>query len=182
MRTGKVTRRTRETEVEVSLTLDSDGGVSVYCEEVFLKHMLETLAKYGSFNMEVRASGDDGHHLVEDVAIVLGLALRQAMGDTPVQRMGWATVPMDDALVTVSLDLIDRPYVDVDCDDPLYMHFLRSLAMSCGFTLHVVVERGFDEHHTVEATFKALGIALNQALIPRKELLSTKAKPEVGGQ
>lgn len=182
MRKGNVSRKTKETEVEISLSLDGSGDTTIHCENQFLRHMLTTLATYASFDLEVRATGDNDHHLVEDVAIVLGLALRGAMGDQAVQRMGWATVPMDDALVSVSLDLIDRPYVDIDCPDPLYTHFLRSFAMSCGFTLHVMVERGFDDHHIVEATFKGLGIGLSQALIPRERMLSTKGRQESGGR
>ena len=88
--------------------------------------------------------------------------------------MATAIVPMDDALVMASLDLVDRPYADVDLPDPLYTHYMRSLAMSVGMTLHIVVIRGFDEHHIVEAAFKAVGKALSQAVRPRSTELSTK--------
>jgi imidazoleglycerol-phosphate dehydratase len=141
--------------------------------------MLESLAKYADFDITLKATGDNEHHLLEDVAIVLGMALREAIGDQPIQRIASSMVPMDDALVIVALDLIDRPYVDIECPDPLYHHFLRSVAMSSGMTLHVMVERGFDEHHIVEATVKALGRALNKAVAQRERMLSTKSKPKV---
>jgi imidazoleglycerol-phosphate dehydratase len=141
--------------------------------------MLESLAKYADFDITLKAVGDNEHHLLEDVAIVLGMALREAIGDQPIQRIASSMVPMDDALVVVALDLIDRPYVDIECPDPLYHHFLRSVAMSSGMTLHVMVERGFDEHHIVEATVKALGRALNKAVAQRERMLSTKSKPKV---
>jgi imidazoleglycerol-phosphate dehydratase len=86
---------------------------------------------------------------------------------------------MDDALVTAAVDMIDRPYVDVDCPDDLCLHFFRSFAMSAGITLHIIIERGFDEHHIIEAGFKALGISLRKAVVPRSDLLSTKNKPKV---
>jgi imidazoleglycerol-phosphate dehydratase len=160
----------------VSLDLDGEGKAEIQCEEKFLEHMLRTLFRYAGFDAEVRAGGDDQHHLVEDVAITLGKALRQAMGDAPVERMASALVPMDDALVEVALDLVDRPYADIDCPDQLYHHFLRSLAMSSGMTLHTEVRRGFDAHHIVEAEFKALGLALRRALVPRASELSTKER------
>jgi imidazoleglycerol-phosphate dehydratase len=103
---------------------------------------------------------------VEDVAIALGTAFRQALGEVPVERIASTMVPMDDALITVAVDIVDRPYCDVDCPDLLYSHFLRSFSMSSGITLHAIVHRGLDEHHVVEATFKALGSALRKAVVP----------------
>jgi imidazoleglycerol-phosphate dehydratase len=178
-RKAKLRRQTRETDVEITLTLDGTGKGVVQCEDPFLRHMMETLAKYASFELELKAVGDDKHHVVEDVGIVLGSALRQAIGDQPIERVASATVPMDDALVTAAVDMIDRPYVDVDCPDDLCLHFFRSFAMSAGITLHIIIERGFDEHHIIEAGFKALGISLRKALVPRSDLLSTKDKPKV---
>jgi imidazoleglycerol-phosphate dehydratase len=179
MRQAEVKRKTRETDIDLVLALDGDGNARVDCDDQFLRHMLETLAKYGSMDIEVTATGDNDHHLIEDVAITLGLGLRKAMGDAPVSRIASSLVPMDDALVLVSLDLIDRPYVDIECPDQLFHHFLRSLAMSASITLHVMVMRGMDDHHIVEATFKALGLALKDALRPREGLLSTKDEPEI---
>ncbi len=180
-RISEITRKTRETDISLSLDLNGSGRADVMVDDYFLGHMLETLARYASFDIDLRASGEDIHHLVEDVSIVIGIALRQAMGETPVERTGFRTLPMDDALVTVALDLIDRPFAEVDCPDALWHHFLRSLAMSSGMTLHVMVLRGFDDHHIIEATIKALGLALRQALIPRGTLLSTKDSPDIGG-
>ena len=172
-------RKTKETDIEVSIELDGEGRTQLDLEDQFLTHMLESLSKYSSIDIKLKATGDNEHHLIEDVAIVLGLALNQALGDGPIERIASSTVPMDDALVTVAIDLIDRPYVDIDCPDPLYHHFLRSFAMSSGMTLHVVAVRGFDQHHVVEASIKALGLALKSAVRPRSRLLSTKNKPKV---
>ena len=179
MRKSEMSRRTRETEVEVSIVLDGMGEADIECEDQFLKHMLETLAKYASFDLSVSAVGDNDHHLIEDVAIVLGTAFRDAMGDMPIRRISHTMVPMDDALVTVAVDLMDRPYLDVECPDALYIHFFSSFAMSSSMTIHTIHQRGFDEHHVVDATFKALGLALREALTPRDELLSTKDAPDV---
>jgi imidazoleglycerol-phosphate dehydratase len=178
-RSATIDRETKETKIEIELNLDGSGTADISCDDQFLTHMLESLAKYADFDITLKAVGDNEHHLLEDVAIVLGMALREAIGDQPIQRIASSMVPMDDALVVVALDLIDRPYVDIECPDPLYHHFLRSVAMSSGMTLHVMVERGFDEHHIVEATVKALGRALNKAVAQRERMLSTKSKPKV---
>ncbi|HSV42744.1 MAG TPA: imidazoleglycerol-phosphate dehydratase [Methanomassiliicoccales archaeon] len=178
-RKATVQRRTKETEVSITLDLDGSGRYKVGCEEQFLRHMMETFSKYSSFDIEIEASGDNVHHLAEDVAITLGTAVRQALGDAPVERIASAIVPMDDALVEVTLDIIDRPYADIDCPDAIYHHFLRSFAMSSGITLHITVKRGFDEHHIVEASFKALGTAMRRACARRGELLSTKDRPSL---
>lgn len=174
MREAKLARKTKETSISLSLNLDGAGRSKVTADDQFLRHMLETLARYASFDLTLEGSGDNLHHLVEDAAIALGTAFRQALGDVPVDRIASAMVPMDDALVTVAVDIVDRPYCDADCPDPLYSHFLRSFAMSSGITMHVIVERGFDDHHIVEATFKALGTALRKAIVPRENVLSTK--------
>lgn len=173
-RTSSIERSTRETRIYVDLDIDGTGKFDVTCEIQFLKHMTETLARYAGFDLVLSAVGDNDHHIIEDTAITLGKAIRQAMGDEPIERMATAVIPMDDALVMASLDLVDRPYADIDCPDPLYTHFMRSLAMSAGMTLHIVVIRGFDEHHIVEAGFKATGKALAEALRRRSTELSTK--------
>lgn len=167
-------RSTRETRISVELNIDGTGKFDVKSDIQFLKHMTETLARYAGFDLALSAEGDNDHHIIEDTAITLGKALRQAMGDEPIERMGTAIIPMDDALVMSSLDLVDRPYADIDCPDPLYAHFMRSFAMSAGMTLHIVVIRGFDEHHIIEAGFKATGKALAIAVARRGEELSTK--------
>lgn len=178
-RVASIERKTRETDIEVRLDLEGSGVAKVDCDDHFLLHMLESLSKYSGFDITMKAKGDDEHHLLEDVAIVLGMALREAIGDQPIQRIASSMVPMDDALVVVAMDLIDRPYVDIECPDQLYHHFLRSFAMTSGMTLHVKVVRGFDEHHIIEATIKALGRALSKAVAQRENLLSTKSKPKV---
>ena len=179
-RTSSLERSTRETRISVSLDLDGSGVFDVTSDIQFLKHMTETLARYASFDLAMSAEGDNDHHIIEDCAITVGKALRQALGDGPIERMATAVVPMDDALVMASLDLVDRPYADVDLPDPLYTHYMRSLAMSAGMTLHIVVIRGFDEHHIVEAAFKAVGKALSQAVRPRGTELSTKDREVIG--
>ncbi|MDW5563093.1 MAG: imidazoleglycerol-phosphate dehydratase [Methanomassiliicoccus sp.] len=174
IREAKLSRKTKETSISLSLFLDGSGKAKVTTDDQFLKHMMETLTRYASFDLTMDASGDNDHHLVEDVAIALGAAFRQALGDLPVDRIASAMVPMDDALVTAAVDIVDRPYCDTDCPDPLYSHFLRSFSMSSGITLHVIVHRGLDDHHVIEATFKALGLALKKAIVPRENVLSTK--------
>lgn len=178
-RTVELERSTKETTVSVKLNIDGTGEYDVSCDLPFLRHMIETFARYGSFDIQMKAQGDDDHHLVEDAAITLGNAFRKALQDTPIERTSTSVIPMDDSLVMVSVDLIDRPFADIDCPDRLWHHFLRSFAMSAGITLHVVKMRGFDDHHTIEATFKALGAALKSAVVPRNSELSTKDVPKV---
>lgn len=178
-RTSKIQRSTRETQIQIELNLDGTGKFDVDCDIQFLKHMTETLARYASFDIVMKASGDNDHHLIEDCAISLGTALKHALGDAPIERMATAVVPMDDALVMTSVDLVDRPFADIDCPDDLYHHWLRSFAMSSGITLHVMQMRGFDEHHIVEASFKSLGKALKEAVKERKTELSTKDSVKV---
>ncbi len=180
-RTAKIDRRTRETQISVDLDIDGTGRFEVESNVMFLKHMVETLARYASFDLKVSAFGDNDHHIIEDTAITLGRALQEALGGGPIERMATATVPMDDALVMTSLDLVDRPYADVDCPSPEFHHFFRSFAMSAGMTLHVVVMRGFDEHHIIEAGFKSMGKALKEAVKARDAELSTKDTVKMGG-
>jgi imidazoleglycerol-phosphate dehydratase len=175
-RAKKLTRKTRETDVRVRIDLDGSGKYSIRLPDKWLKHMLESVARFGRFDLDVSADGDFGHHIIEDVAIALGKALKEALGGRPVQRVGWATLPMDDALVTVAVDLVDRPYCQADLPDEMLEHFLRSFAMEARITLHTVVLRGKNFHHLNEATFKAFGMALHQATRPAGELQSTKGK------
>ena len=172
-------RKTRETEIYVELNLDGKGKFDVECDIQFLKHMVETLSRYSGMDIKLRASGDNEHHIIEDVAITLGKTFANALDDKPIERMATRTVVMDDALVMTSLDIVDRPYAEVDCPDQLYHHFFRSFAMSAGLTLHIMVIRGYDDHHIIEAGFKSMGIALKEALRRRDSELSTKDKVEV---
>ena len=178
-RVAKIKRETRETSVAVELNLDGKGSFDVRCDLQFLKHMVETLARYAEFDIKIIAKGDNDHHLIEDVAITLGKALRDALGEQPIERMATATVVMDDAMVMTSLDLVDRPYCEADCPDPLYVHFFRSFAMTAGITLHILAIRGFDEHHIIEAGFKSMGLAVKGAIVRRATELSTKDKVKV---
>jgi imidazoleglycerol-phosphate dehydratase len=180
-RTAKVERSTRETRISAEIDLDGTGRFEVESSIQFLKHMVETLARYASFDLKVSACGDNDHHIIEDTAITIGKAFSKALDGRPIERMATAVVPMDDALVMTSLDLVDRPYADIECPSPEYHHFMRSFAMSAGITLHIVVMRGFDDHHVTEAGFKSLGKALKEAVKPRDTELSTKDSVKLGG-
>lgn len=175
-RSATVTRKTKETDVTVKLDL-AGGGVSVSTGIGFFDHMLTALGFYSGFGLELTAQGDlhvDGHHTVEDVGIVLGQALKQALGDRDgIARFATAFVPMDEALARVVLDISSRPYLVCDAampqerigdyDSCLTQEFLRAFAVNAGLTLHVAVLYGANAHHITEAIFKALGMALKQA-------------------
>jgi imidazoleglycerol-phosphate dehydratase len=180
-RVSEIERKTKETDISVNIVIDGEGRYDVKCDNGFLKHMVETLSRYSSVDIALKGKGDDDHHLIEDVGITLGMAFKDAVGKTPIERMATKTVVMDDAMVTVSLDIVDRPYADIDCPDSLYHHFFRSFAMSAGMTLHILVIRGFDDHHIVEASFKAFGMCLRSALRKRDTEISTKDRASVKG-
>lgn len=175
-----LTRETRETRVRVSLAVAAapDAVARVATGEAFLDHMLVTFARYAGFALELEATGDLKHHLVEDVAIALGEALRRA---TPVTcaRYGERTVPMDDALVHAALDAGGRAYYEGRLPSALYEHWFRSFADAARLTLHVRVLRGRDRHHVIEAAFKATGLALRAALVAGEgAVFSTKGRVE----
>jgi imidazoleglycerol-phosphate dehydratase len=157
-----IERETGETRVAVSLTR-GEGPVRVETGEPFLTHMIETFARYAGLSLTLEAKGDLRHHLVEDVAITLGLALAEEVPPAAV-RYGSALVPMDDALVQAAVDVGGRPWYAGRLPSPLYEHFLQSLAFNLSATLHVRVIRGRDRHHVVEAAVKAVGLSLRQAL------------------
>jgi imidazoleglycerol-phosphate dehydratase len=165
-------RETAETRVRVRLERTGEPG-RIVTTAPFLDHMLTALARYAGIGLEVEANGDLAHHLIEDVAITLGLALRDEVPER-CARYGWAVVPMDDALVQVALDAGGRAWYRGPLPAKLYDHFLRSLADNAGLTLHVRVLRGRDRHHVVEAAFKAAGLALRQALVEGGAVFSTK--------
>ncbi len=173
-----IVRETRETTVRVALERGS-GSARIETGRPFLDHMLVTLARYARLDLEVRASGDLAHHLVEDVAIALGTALA-GLDVSRAARFGDRTVPMDDALVHAAIDLGGRPYYRGRLPSGLYEHWMRSFADHARATLHVRVLRGRDRHHVVEAAFKALGLALRQALADSDGLLSTKGPVSLG--
>lgn len=168
-------RETNETRVRLALARDAGGPPAgpIQTGDAFLDHMLGTFGRYAALRLEVDAAGDMRHHLVEDVAITLGLALH---AETPATcaRYGHAIVPMDDALVQAALDLSGRPYYEGPIASKLYDHFFRSLAGQAALTLHLRVLRGHDRHHIVEAAFKAFGLALRQALVTEHDVVSTK--------
>ena len=174
-RTTELSRETRETKIRLRLSIDGSGSCRCDVPDKFLRHMVETLVKYSGSDIELSARGDIEHHLIEDVAIAIGRGYREAMGERPVQRIASATVPMDEALVQATVDLIERPYVHLELPDQMYEHFIRSFAMELKATVHTVVLRGKDRHHITEATFKALGLALKDAMAPADSLLSTKS-------
>ena len=176
-RTASIRRKTSETEIELSLDLDGSGRFTGKTGVGFLDHMLAHLAKHSLTDLEVTASGDlevDDHHTVEDVAICLGEAIKQALGDKAgIRRYGWATVPMDEALANVAIDLGGRPSFVLNgsfvsgkigtFDTQLIDEFLRRFAAVAGINLHVSVPYGANDHHIAEAVFKAVAVALRTA-------------------
>jgi imidazoleglycerol-phosphate dehydratase len=179
VREASCTRKTRETSVSVRLRLDGRGRSEISTGISFLDHMLETMAKHGRFDLEVKARGDLKHHVAEDVFITLGEAMLRALGEKKnISRFGEAVVPMDEALVLVALDLSGRPYFGSnlrfsqkkveDLETEMIPHLLRTLSSSGRLTLHVWVIQEGEDHHKVEAAFKALGRALSQAWSVRR--------------
>lgn len=188
-RVAEVERSTGETRVRVRLDLDGSGAARVTTGVGFLDHMLDLVARHGRFDLQVDAQGDtsvDDHHTTEDVGIVLGQAIRQALGDKRgVARYGHAYAPMDEALVRAALDLSGRPHCEYHVpvpaakvgtfDTELVEHLCRSLAMHALLTLHVDLIRGRNTHHIIEAVFKSLALALHDATrVVRPDLPSTK--------
>ena len=167
-----VVRETRETQVRVELTR-GEGVAEVDTGVAFLDHMLVTFARYAGLDLRVRARGDLRHHVVEDVAIALGAALAALVPERSA-RYGERVVPMDDALVQVSVDIGGRPYYEGPLPSGMYDHWMRSFSNEAHATIHIVVLRGRDRHHIVEAAFKALGLALGDALVDTGDTVSTK--------
>ena len=175
-RTATVNRRTRETDVSVTIVLDGSGATNVATGIGFYDHLLSSLGHHGLFDLDIRASGDlhvDEHHTVEDVALVLGSALAKALGDRAgIVRFGDATVPMDESIAACVVDIGGRPYSVVDLpfrgervgEMPLQLieHAVEALARTAGATIHLRGS-GRNDHHLAEASFKALGRALRQA-------------------
>jgi len=190
-RVATVARKTKETDIRLTLGLDGSGRSEVRTGVAFLDHMLELLARHGFFDLTVQASGDlhvDYHHTVEDVGLVLGQAIREALGEkTGIRRFGEATVPLDEALVQTVVDLSGRPFFVYDVtiaqqkigqfDVELIHDFLLALVNQAGMNLHVRMLSGRNPHHIVEATFKGLARALDAATQRESRLvgvLSTK--------
>lgn len=173
----KVIRETRETTIRVEIVREGEA-TSIETGAPFLDHMLRTLARYSGLGLVVQARGDLLHHLVEDVAIAIGDALAQYL-PASAARYGDRTIPMDDALVHCALDLGGRPYYRGPLPSGLYDHWMRSFADNAKATVHLRVLRGHDRHHIVEAAFKALGLAIRDALVETDAVFSTKGAVSV---
>ena len=179
-RRAEIARSTNETHIRARIALDGAGQATVATSIGFLDHMLTALARHSMIDMEITADGDlhiDSHHTTEDVGIVLGQALRQALGDKRgIRRYGHAVIPMDEALVEAALDISGRPYLAWDVrfardkvgqfDTELFEEFFRAFAFNAGITLHVTQKAGSNAHHVAEACFKALARALRMAVEP----------------
>jgi imidazoleglycerol-phosphate dehydratase len=177
MRTAHIVRTTKETQIDLTLTLEG-GEVTVKTGIGFFDHMLTALAFYAGWGLTLSATGDlyvDGHHTVEDTGIVLGQALKEALGDrTGIRRFGTAYVPMDEALCRTVLDFSNRPYLVFrapmpqpmigEYDSCLTAEFMRAFAVNAGITLHQECLYGDNAHHITEALFKSLGLAIKEAV------------------
>lgn len=184
-RSATINRVTKETQIKLTFQLDGRGECNVRTTLPFLDHMLSLFVKHGLFDCKIDAKGDtevDDHHLVEDIGICLGEALKKALGHKKgIVRFGFAQVPMDESLASVTLDLSGRPHLDYKVnvgrkkikkfDIALIKEFLRALCFSGGFNLHVRLLEGSNLHHVFESIFKALGRALDvaTAIDPRRE-------------
>ncbi len=185
-RIATVSRVTRESSVQIELKLDGSGDASIATGVPFLDHMLDSLARHGFFDLKISAQGDvqvDDHHTVEDVGIVLGRAFREALGDrSGIRRFGEATVPLDEALCTAVVDISGRAYLSYDITiaqervgafQTVLLHdFMKALSDETGMNLHLLMRGGRNPHHIIEACFKALARAMDQA---------TAAEPRVRG-
>jgi len=190
-RVAKIERKTKETAIKLELNLDGSGKTNIKSGIGFLDHMLDLLAFHGMFDLKLKCDGDleiDTHHTTEDIALVLGCALAEAVGEKKgIFRYGHSYVPMDEALIRAALDLSGRPefvfhgeftqptigYLDTQ----MITHFFKSLAVSARMTLHLSILYGINDHHKCEGMFKSVGRALQAAveLDPRrKDVVSTK--------
>ncbi len=179
-RSAQVVRKTKETDITVSLFLDGRGDINIATGIGFLDHMIGSLAKHAGFDLSVQCQGDlfiDDHHTVEDVALTLGAALDQALGARAgIARFGYAYAPLDEALSRAVVDISSRPFacLQIDlkrekigqlaCEN--VAHFFSSLAIAARITLHIELISGENDHHKVESAFKALALALKQAVQP----------------
>ncbi len=167
-----VERKTSETTIRVEMAIGT-GQAGVRTGVPFLDHMMTALARYSGLDLTIAATGDLRHHLIEDVALTVGKAVRRVLPAT-CARYGERTVPMDEALVQAVLDAGGRPYYRGPLPSSLYEHWMRSFCDASKVTLHLRVLRGRDRHHIVEAAFKALGFALREALVDTGTVFSTK--------
>jgi len=176
-RVGEIVRKSKETQLKAKVVLEGRGRVTVKTGLAFVDHMLEQVARYGGFDLTFRGSGDlhvDAHHLVEDAGIVLGQALSQALADRAgIARFASAYAPLDEALARVVVDLGKRPHLSYNVplrgrigtlESEVLEEFWKAISIHLGATIHVDVIRGRNRHHIAEATFKALGLALREAM------------------
>ena len=190
-RTAAISRKTGETNIQLSYNIDGEGISEIDSGVPFMNHMLDLFTKHGQFNLTVQANGDievDDHHTTEDIGICLGLALKEALGDkTGIKRYGNSFVPMDETLAQVVVDLSNRPHLEFRAEFPsnkvgtfdteLVHEFLWKFALEARINLHVILHYGQNTHHMIEAIFKALARALDEAttIDPRvKGIPSTK--------
>jgi imidazoleglycerol-phosphate dehydratase len=176
-RNAELERNTKETKVKLSLTVDGTGKAAINTSVPFLDHMLNLFARHGLFDLQVEASGDteiDFHHTVEDIGIVLGTAFSQALGDkSGIRRYGQASVPMDETLASVTVDISGRPFLAYNVklpttkigefDTELAQEFFQAFTNNCGLNLHINVMYGSNAHHIIEACFKAFARAMDTA-------------------
>jgi imidazoleglycerol-phosphate dehydratase len=176
-RTAEVARKTKETDIKISLVIDGKGRTDIDSGIPFFDHMLTLLAVHGFFDLTLHAAGDldvDYHHTIEDVGLVFGDAIQQALGKREgIKRYGHAVTPMDDALAAVTLDLSNRPYLvfnvpehatsGIALNPSLTKEFFRAVVNRSGMNLHINVAYGDNDHHVVESVFKAFGRAFDQA-------------------
>jgi imidazoleglycerol-phosphate dehydratase len=193
MRSGKIKRKTAETEISVALKLDGTGKYKINTGVGFFDHMLEQLARHSLIDLEIEANGDnhiDDHHTVEDTGIALGQALAQAVGDkVGINRYGWCLLPMDDTLIRTALDLSSRPFLYFDIDLPtekigdfdteLVREFFQALSTHAGINLHMEKLHGYNSHHIAEAAFKSFSKSLRVAI--EKDPRNLKALPSTKG-
>jgi imidazoleglycerol-phosphate dehydratase len=188
-RTSEVQRVTKETELFLTLGLDSVEPIAIDTGLAFFNHLLSSMAFHGHFSLTIKGKGDlavDGHHMVEDTGIVLGQALAAALSKTAVERFGHAVIPMDEALVEVGIDVCGRPTLAYrmrypqervgDFDTALIREFMAGLSMQAGISLHAESRCGENSHHVAEALFKALGKAIAQAYRPSGMEMSSKGR------
>lgn len=190
-RSAEIERKTKETDIKLSLELDGTGSSEIETGIGFFNHMLEGFSRHGFFDLKISVQGDllvDGHHTVEDTGIVLGNAIKEALGNKAgIKRYGSFILPMDDALVLCAVDLCGRPYFAFDCeftvekvgylDTELVREFFYAVSYSAGMNLHIKLLSGVNNHHMIEAMFKAFAKALDMAVSKDEritDVLSTK--------
>lgn len=191
MRVAEVSRKTSETDIQIRLNLDGTGKSNIHTGIGFFDHMLNSFARHGLFDLDVQVNGDldvDCHHTIEDTGIVLGEAIKMAVGDKKgIKRFGYFILPMDESLVLASLDLSGRPYLNYQLpltvervgqmDTEMVKEFFYAISYSCGMNLHIKLLDGSNNHHIIEAAFKAFAKALDEAISYDQritDVLSTK--------